>query len=98
MEFCNCNLFCCALPYVNSSFAIILMLKRNLVALLSLLFGTSLQCHGFWLQFVIVIFHYHNYYFWSFYIISTYVKSIGFVCMLQCKLHNGHLTKTHPGR
>ena len=29
-------IFCCALPYVNSSFAIILMLKRNLVALLCL--------------------------------------------------------------
>ena len=36
VEFCNCYLFCCALPFVNSSFAIILMLKRNLVALLSL--------------------------------------------------------------
>ena len=33
---CNCSLFCCTLPYVHSSFAIILMGKRELVALLSL--------------------------------------------------------------
>ena len=33
---CNCSMFCCMLLYVNSSFAIILMGKRELVALLSL--------------------------------------------------------------
>ena len=33
---CNCFLFCCTLFYVHSSFAIILMGKRELVALLSL--------------------------------------------------------------
>ena len=32
---CNCSLFCCGLFYVNSSFAIILMGKRELVALFS---------------------------------------------------------------
>ena len=32
--FCNCSMFCCALVYVHSSFAIILMWKRELVALL----------------------------------------------------------------
>ena len=36
MGFCNCSMFCCALLYVHSSFAIILMGKRELVALLSL--------------------------------------------------------------
>ena len=36
MGVCNCSVFCCALHYVNSSFAIILMRKRELVALLSL--------------------------------------------------------------
>ena len=36
MGVCNCSMFCCALIYVNSSFAIILMGKRKLVALLSL--------------------------------------------------------------
>ena len=34
--FCNCSMFCCALLCVHSSFAIILMGKRALVALLSL--------------------------------------------------------------
>ena len=33
---CNCSLFCCTFLYVPSSFAIILMGKRELVALLSL--------------------------------------------------------------
>ena len=33
---CNCSMFCCTLLYVHSRFAIILMLKRWLVALLSL--------------------------------------------------------------
>ena len=33
---CNCSLFCCMLLYVHSSFAIILMEKRELVALLNL--------------------------------------------------------------
>ena len=43
VEFCNCYMFCCVLPYVNSSFAIILTVKRNCVALLSL----SSWCHVF---------------------------------------------------
>ena len=36
MGVCNCSMFCCTLLYVHSSFAIILMGKRELVALLSL--------------------------------------------------------------
>ena len=36
MRVCNCSMFSCTLLYVHSSFAIILMGKRNLVALLSL--------------------------------------------------------------
>ena len=49
VEFCNCSMFCC----VHSSFAIILMGKRELVALLCplgvswLLCGSSSRCHGF---------------------------------------------------
>ena len=34
MVFCNCSMVCCALLCVHSSFAIILMGKRELVALL----------------------------------------------------------------
>ena len=33
---CNCSMFCCALLCVNSSFAIIVMGKRELVAFLCL--------------------------------------------------------------
>ena len=36
MGVCNCVLFCCTLLYVHSSIAIILMEKRELVALLNL--------------------------------------------------------------
>ena len=36
MGVCNCSMFCCTLLYVHSSFAIILMGKRKLVALFSL--------------------------------------------------------------
>ena len=36
MGVCNCSMFCCTLLYVHSSIAIILMGKRELVALLSL--------------------------------------------------------------
>ena len=35
-EVCNCSMFCCMLLYVHSSIAIILMGKRELVALLNL--------------------------------------------------------------
>ena len=36
MGVCNCSRFCCTLLYVHSSIAIILMGKRELVALLNL--------------------------------------------------------------
>ena len=65
--FCNCSMFCCALLYVHSSFAIILMGTRKLIALLCLsscclvivvwLFLTVPQVC---LQFVIVVFPDHT--------------------------------------
>ena len=60
-------MFCCTLLYVNSSFAIILLRKSKLVALLSLF--TWCLVSGMWLflavpwvslQFVIVVFHDHT--------------------------------------
>ena len=36
MGVCNCSMFCCTLLYVHSSIAIILIGKRELVALLNL--------------------------------------------------------------
>ena len=64
---CNCSMFCCTLLYVPSSFAIILMEKRELVALLSLsswclvvvvwlILAVPWGC----LQFVIVVFPDHT--------------------------------------
>ena len=67
MGVCNCSMFCCTLLYVHFSIAIILMGKRELIALLNLsswclvmverLFLTvPLGC----LQFVIVVFPDHT--------------------------------------
>ena len=36
MGVCNCSMSCCTLLYVHSSIAILLMVKRKLVALLNL--------------------------------------------------------------
>ena len=59
----HCSMFCCALLYVHSSFAIILMGKRELVALLSLsswclviVVWLFLAVPWVCLQFVIVVF------------------------------------------
>ena len=83
MGVCNCSMFCCTLLYVHSSIAIILMGKRELIALLGLsswclvmvgrLFLTVPQgC----LQFVIVVFPDHNHL--LFFIISNFMEnSIG---------------------
>ena len=36
VEFCHCSMFCCAFLCVHSSFAIVLMGKKELIALLCL--------------------------------------------------------------
>ena len=66
MGFCNCYMFCYALLYVHSSFAIILMGKRELVALLCLsswclmiVVWLFLAVPGGFLQLVIVVFPDH---------------------------------------
>ena len=62
MGVCNCSMFCCTLLYVHSSIAIILMGKRELIALLNL----SSWCRLFlavprgYLQLVIVVFPDHT--------------------------------------
>ena len=45
MGVCNCSMFCCTLLYAHSSFAIILMEKRELIALLSF---------SFWCRMIVV--------------------------------------------
>ena len=64
---CNCSVFCCTLLYVHSSFAIILMGKRELAALLSLsawclviVVWLFLAVPCVCLQFVIVVFPDHT--------------------------------------
>ena len=68
--YCNCSLFFCALLYVLSSFAIILMGNRDLIALLSLsswclviVVWLLLAMSWVYLQFVIVVFTDHTHYF-----------------------------------
>ena len=67
MGVCNCSMYCCTLLYVHSSIAIILMGKRELIALLNLsswclvmverlLLAVPRGC----LQFVIVVFPDHT--------------------------------------
>ena len=67
MGVCNCSMFCCTLLYVHSSITIILMGKRELIALLNLsswclvmverlFLAVPLSC----LQFVIVVFPDHT--------------------------------------
>ena len=65
--FCNCSMLCCALLYVHSSFAISLIGKRDLVALLSLsslclviVVWLFLAVPWVCLQFVIVAFSNHT--------------------------------------
>ena len=67
---CNCSMFCCALLYVHSGFAVVLMGKRELVALLSLsswslviVVWLFLAVPWVRLQFVIVVFPDHTHYF-----------------------------------
>ena len=68
MGVCNCYMFCCTLLYAHSSFAIILMGKKELVALLSLsslclamVVWPVLAVPWVCLRFVIVVFPDHTY-------------------------------------
>ena len=64
---CNCSLFCCTLLYVHSNIAIILMGKRELIALLNLSSWCLVMVERLFLavprgclQFVIVVFPDHT--------------------------------------
>ena len=67
MGVCNCSMFCCTLLYVHSSIAIILMGKRELIALLNLSSWSLVMVERLFLamppgclQFVIVVFPDHT--------------------------------------
>ena len=64
---CNCSMFCCLLLYAHSSIAILLMGKRELVALLNLCTWCLVMVERFFLKvprgclrFVIVVFPDHT--------------------------------------
>ena len=88
MGVCNCSMFCCTLLNVHSSFAIILMRKMELVALLSL--STWCLVMVVWLflavprvclRFVIVVFPDPTHL--LFFIVSYYIASLQ-VMSLTC--------------
>ena len=67
MGVCNCSMFCCTLLYVHFSIAIILMGKRELIALLNLSSWCLVMVERLFLtvprgclQFVIVVFSDHT--------------------------------------
>ena len=67
MGVCNCSMFCCTLLYVHSIIAIILMGKRELIALLNLSSWCLVMVERLFLavpwgslQFVIVVFPDHT--------------------------------------
>ena len=67
MGVCNCSMFCCTLLYVHPSIAIILMGKRELIALLNLSSWCLVVVERLFLavprgclQFVIVVFPDHT--------------------------------------
>ena len=67
MGVCNCSMFCCTLLYIHSSIAIILMGKRELIALLDLSSWCLVMVEPLFLavprgclQFVIVVFPDHT--------------------------------------
>ena len=80
MGVCNCSMFCCTLLYVHSSIAIILMGKRELIALLNLSSWCLVMVERLFLavprgclQFVIVIFPDHTH---LLLLIEIYFKTI----------------------
>ena len=84
---CNCSMFCCTLLYFPSSFAIILMGKRELVALLSLYSWCLMIVVWFFLavqwvclQFVIVVFPDQTH------LLFLYCYSFLFACFCKCIL------------
>ena len=82
MGVCNCSMYCCTLLYVHSSIAIILMGKRELIALLNLSSWCLVMVERLfltvprgYLQFVIVVFPDHTHLLFS---IEEHGKAMAF--------------------
>ena len=82
VEVCNCSMFCCTLLYVHSSIAIILMGKKELVALLNLSYWCLVMVEWLFLvvpwgclRFVIVVFPDHTH-------LIFFLSHLIFVCVM----------------
>ena len=90
---CNCSIFCCTLLYVHSSFSIILMGKRELVALLNMSSWCIVMVKQLFLavprgclRFVIVVFPDHNH------LLFMYLfKNIYYYILTICQRNNGYI-------
>ena len=94
MGVCNCSMFCCTLLCVHFSIAIILMGKRELIALLGLSSWCLVMVERLFLavprgclQFVIVVFPDHTHFLFFLYkgdLLSVIVAFAGHYNMLIC--------------
>ena len=82
MGVCNCSMFCCMLLYVHSTIAIILIGKRELIALLTLSSWCFVMVERLFLaaprgclQFLIVVFPDHTYLLFFLFSISNDIVS-----------------------
>ena len=85
MGVCNCSMYCCTLLYVHSSIAIILMGKRELIALLNLSSWCLVMVERLFLavprgclQFVIVVFPDHTHLLFSQQVNTSTIKLLSF--------------------
>ena len=90
MGVCNCSMFCCTLLYVHSSIAIILMGKRELIALLNLSSWCLVMVERLFLtvprgclQFVIVVFPDHTHLLFMTAIVLVHKKDRAFLIRLN---------------
>ena len=95
---CNCSMFCCTLLYVHSSIAIILMGKRELIALLNLSSWCLMMVERLFLavprgclQFVIVVFPDHSHLLFFIltiprrcFIYESFILYLSCIVMLSC--------------
>ena len=96
MGVCNCSMFCCMLLFVHSSIAIILMGKRELIALLNLSSWCLVMVERLFLavprgclQFVIVVFPDHTHF--LFFLIQVQMQTIYQISLLiEELLEKGH--------
>ena len=89
MGVCNCSMFCCTLLYVHSSIAIILMGKRELIALLNLSSWCLVVVGRLFLavprgclQFVIVVFPDHTHLLFLLLLVSVFHLEFHITCVV----------------